>query len=99
MQFDVKPYSVILLDEEVEKAHLKISLISYYKFSDGRLTDGGGGTVDFRNTVIIMTSNLGAKHYIRLWGVGFGTKKQNLILMILKKIDFNDIQGGLFWMQ
>lgn len=58
-----KPYSVILLDE-IEKAHPRIFNIFLQLFDDGRLTDGQGRIVDFSNTVIIMTSNLGSK-YIR----------------------------------
>lgn len=54
-----KPYSVILLDE-VEKAHADVFNILLQVLDDGRLTDGQGRTVDFRNTVIIMTSNLGS---------------------------------------
>lgn len=54
-----KPYSVILLDE-IEKAHPDVFNILLQVLDDGRLTDGQGRTVDFRNTVVIMTSNLGA---------------------------------------
>lgn len=54
-----KPYSVILLDE-VEKAHADVFNILLQVLDDGRLTDGQGRTVDFRNTVIVMTSNLGS---------------------------------------
>ncbi|WP_135444396.1 ATP-dependent chaperone ClpB [Vibrio tasmaniensis] len=54
-----KPYSVILLDE-VEKAHSDVFNILLQVLDDGRLTDGQGRTVDFRNTVVIMTSNLGS---------------------------------------
>jgi len=55
-----KPYSVILLDE-VEKAHPEVFNILLQVLDDGRLTDGQGRTVDFRNTVIVMTSNLGSQ--------------------------------------
>lgn len=55
-----KPYSVILLDE-VEKAHSDVFNILLQVLDDGRLTDGHGRTVDFRNTVIVMTSNLGSQ--------------------------------------
>lgn len=55
-----KPYSVILLDE-VEKAHPDVFNILLQVLDDGRLTDGQGRTVDFKNTVIIMTSNLGSE--------------------------------------
>lgn len=54
-----KPYSVVLLDE-VEKAHPEVFDILLQVFDDGRLTDGQGTTVDFRNTIIVLTSNLGA---------------------------------------
>jgi ATP-dependent Clp protease ATP-binding subunit ClpB len=54
-----KPYSVVLLDE-VEKAHSDVFNVLLQVFDDGRLTDGQGRTVDFKNTVIIMTSNLGS---------------------------------------
>ncbi len=54
-----KPYSVVLLDE-VEKAHPEVFNVLLQVLDDGRLTDGQGRTVDFRNTVIIMTSNLGS---------------------------------------
>src|SRR5437899_6290259 len=55
------PYSVILLDE-IEKAHPDVYNILLQVFEDGQLTDGLGNTVDFRNTILIMTSNLGARH-------------------------------------
>jgi len=55
-----KPYSVILLDE-IEKAHPDVFNILLQVLDDGRLTDGKGRTVDFRNTVIIMTSNIGSE--------------------------------------
>ena len=56
-----RPYSVILLDE-VEKAHPEVFDILLQVLDDGRLTDGQGRTVDFRNTILVMTSNLGSKH-------------------------------------
>lgn len=62
-----KPYSVILLDE-VEKAHSDVFNVLLQVLDDGRLTDGQGRTVDFRNTVIIMTSNLGSQHIQRMHG-------------------------------
>jgi ATP-dependent Clp protease ATP-binding subunit ClpB len=57
-----KPYSVILFDE-IEKAHHDVFGVLLQIFDDGRLTDGQGRTVDFKNTVIIMTSNIGS-HYL-----------------------------------
>ncbi|MBW8001842.1 MAG: ATP-dependent chaperone ClpB [Planctomycetes bacterium] len=56
-----KPYSVILLDE-IEKAHIDVFNVLLQVFDDGRLTDGQGRTVDFKNAVIIMTSNLASYH-------------------------------------
>jgi ATP-dependent Clp protease ATP-binding subunit ClpB len=58
-----RPYSVVLFDE-VEKAHPDVWNVLLQLLDDGRLTDGHGRTVDFRNTVVIMTSNLGS-HYFR----------------------------------
>ena len=58
-----RPYSVILLDE-VEKAHADVFNVLLQVLDDGRLTDGQGRTVDFRNTVLIMTSNLGSQHIL-----------------------------------
>ncbi|HFI0463406.1 TPA: ATP-dependent Clp protease ATP-binding subunit [Streptococcus suis] len=66
-----KPYSVILLDE-VEKAHPDVFNILLQVFDDGHLTDGKGRKVDFRNTIIIMTSNLGATALRDEKSVGFG---------------------------
>lgn len=62
-----KPYSVILLDE-IEKAHTDVFNILLQVLEDGRLTDGQGRTVDFRNTVIVMTSNLGSQMIQELTG-------------------------------
>lgn len=62
-----KPYSVILLDE-VEKAHPDVFNILLQVLDDGRLTDGQGRTVDFKNTVVVMTSNLGSHEIQRLAG-------------------------------
>jgi len=64
-----RPYSVILLDE-VEKAHPDVFNILLQVLDDGRLTDGQGRTVDFRNTVIVMTSNLGSAQIQELAGEG-----------------------------
>jgi ATP-dependent Clp protease ATP-binding subunit ClpC len=66
------PYSVILLDE-IEKAHPDVFNILLQVFEDGQLTDGLGNTVDFRNTIIIMTSNLGARHLQKRTGIGFAS--------------------------
>jgi ATP-dependent Clp protease ATP-binding subunit ClpB len=58
-----RPYSVVLLDE-VEKAHADVFNTLLQVLDDGRLTDGQGHTVDFRNTVVIMTSNLGSQYLL-----------------------------------
>ncbi|MBT8191640.1 MAG: ATP-dependent Clp protease ATP-binding subunit [Bacteroidia bacterium] len=69
-----KPYSVILLDE-IEKAHPDIYNVLLQVFDDGQLTDGLGRKVDFKNTLIIMTSNIGARQLKDFGqGVGFNTK-------------------------
>ena len=68
-----RPYAVVLFDE-VEKAHPDVLNILLQVMDDGRLTDGRGRTVDFRNTVLIMTSNLGSEHMARN-PLGYGTDK------------------------
>jgi ATP-dependent Clp protease ATP-binding subunit ClpB len=60
-----RPYSVVLLDE-IEKAHHDVWSVLLQVLDDGRLTDGQGRTVDFRNTVLIMTSNVGSQHLLKL---------------------------------
>jgi len=67
-----RPYSVILLDE-IEKAHPDVFNLLLQVLDDGRLTDGQGRTVDFRNTVIIMTSNLGSEHMSSNAPLGFAS--------------------------
>ena len=57
-----KPYSIVLLDE-IEKAHPEVLNILLQLFDDGRLTDGQGRVIDFKNTIIVMTSNLGAEYF------------------------------------
>ena len=64
------PYSVILLDE-IEKAHPDLFNILLQVFEDGQLTDGLGNTVDFKNAIIIMTSNIGARYLERRVNLGF----------------------------
>ncbi len=60
-----RPYSVVLFDE-IEKAHPDVFNVLLQVLDDGRLTDGQGRTVDFRNTVLIMTSNIGSQHIVEL---------------------------------
>jgi len=69
-----RPYSVILLDE-VEKAHPEVFNALLQIMDDGRLTDGQGRTVDFKNTVVIMTSNAGSTELKRAVRIGFSTRK------------------------
>jgi ATP-dependent Clp protease ATP-binding subunit ClpB len=81
-----KPYSVVLLDE-IEKAHPDVFNVLLQVLDDGRLTDGHGRTVDFRNTVIVMTSNLGSQRIQELSGA------QNYARM---KAEVMDIVGQHF---
>jgi len=72
-----KPYAVILLDE-IEKAHYDVFNILLQVLEDGRLTDSQGRTVDFRNTVIIMTSNVGSRHFRQEGSpLGFSTESSS----------------------
>jgi ATP-dependent Clp protease ATP-binding subunit ClpB len=77
-----KPYSVILLDE-VEKAHPDVFNVLLQVLDDGRLTDGQGRTVDFRNTVIIMTSNLGSDVIQQLAGEENYDKMKKAVMEIV----------------
>jgi ATP-dependent Clp protease ATP-binding subunit ClpB len=77
-----RPYSVILLDE-VEKAHADVFNVLLQVLDDGRLTDGQGRTVDFRNTVIIMTSNLGSQVIQELAGEANYAKMKSAVMEIV----------------
>lgn len=70
-----RPYSVILLDE-IEKAHLDVFNILLQILEDGRLTDAQGHTVDFKNTVVIMTSNIGAREIRQAAPLGFAAREK-----------------------
>ena len=72
------PYSVVLLDE-IEKAHPDVFNILLQVFEDGQLTDGLGNTVDFKNAIIIMTSNIGARHLQKREGLGFQSQKDEMV--------------------
>ncbi len=77
-----RPYSVLLLDE-VEKAHRDVFNVLLQVLDDGRLTDGQGRTVDFRNTVIIMTSNLGSHVIQELAGeANYATMKEKVLEIV-----------------
>ncbi len=73
-----KPYSVVLLDE-IEKAHPDVFNILLQVLDDGRLTDNKGRTVDFRNTIIIMTSNMGSNIISERFATAFGEPKPELV--------------------
>jgi len=77
-----RPYSVILLDE-VEKAHPDVFNVLLQVLDDGRLTDGQGRTVDFRNTVVIMTSNLGSQVIQELAGEANYAKMKSAVMDIV----------------
>ncbi len=78
-----RPYSVVLLDE-VEKAHRDVFNVLLQVLDDGRLTDGQGRTVDFRNTVIIMTSNLGSQAIAEMADSGDEARMRKRVMEILK---------------
>ena len=75
-----RPYSVLLLDE-IEKAHLDVFNLMLKMLDDGRLTDGHGRTVDFKNTVIIMTSNIGSQ-----WIVEHGDDEVEMGKMVMEAV-------------
>ncbi|MFZ9669053.1 MAG: ATP-dependent Clp protease ATP-binding subunit [Solirubrobacterales bacterium] len=82
-----KPYSVLLLDE-IEKAHPDVFNILLQILEDGRLTDSQGRTVDFRNSIIIMTSNIGAGEIARNQGIGFTVSDET-------GITYEDMKGRI----
>jgi len=79
-----RPYSVILLDE-IEKAHPDVFNLLLQVFEDGRLTDSFGRKVDFRNTVVIMTSNVGAELIRKSGSLGFKTQKEEVTYQEMKE--------------
>lgn len=72
-----KPYSIVLFDE-IEKAHTDAFNLLLQVMEDGRLTDGKGRRVDFRNTIIIMTSNVGTEHIRRASRIGFSSNNNDI---------------------
>jgi ATP-dependent Clp protease ATP-binding subunit ClpA len=72
-----RPYSVILFDE-IEKAHPEVFNLLLQVLDNGRLTDSKGRVVNFKNTVIIMTSNIGAQYIDKMEQIGFTTSKENV---------------------
>ncbi len=83
------PYSVLLLDE-IEKAHFDVFNILLQVFEDGQLTDSLGNTIDFKNAIIIMTSNIGARYLVDRTQMGFSTKQdesqKNMEELIMKEV-------------
>ncbi|MDD2689741.1 MAG: ATP-dependent Clp protease ATP-binding subunit [Candidatus Omnitrophica bacterium] len=79
-----RPYAVILLDE-IEKAHPDVFNLLLQVFEEGRLTDSFGRKVDFKNTVIIMTSNVGAELIRRTGSLGFKTQKEEVTYQEMKE--------------
>ena len=81
-----RPYSVVLLDE-IEKAHPDIFNILLQVLEDGRLTDSHGRVVDFKNTIIIMTSNIGAKEFTDIAKIGF--------VEVEKKVEYEKLKNKI----
>jgi ATP-dependent Clp protease ATP-binding subunit ClpC len=79
-----RPYSVVLLDE-IEKAHPDVFNILLQVLEDGRLTDSFGRKVDFRNTVLIMTSNVGAEIFRKQGSIGFKSEKEEITYKSMKE--------------
>ncbi|MGP8032816.1 MAG: ATP-dependent chaperone ClpB, partial [Steroidobacteraceae bacterium] len=79
-----RPYAVILLDE-IEKAHPDVFNVMLQVLDDGRLTDGQGRTVDFRNTVIIMTSNLGSQQILEFTGEKNYSKMKSAVMEVVQQ--------------
>ncbi len=80
------PYSVVLLDE-IEKAHPDVFNILLQVFEDGQLTDGLGNTVDFKNAIVVMTSNIGARHLQKRSGLGFQTEENSATGKVESKVE------------
>ncbi len=85
------PYSVVLLDE-IEKAHPDVFNLLLQVFEDGQLTDGLGNTVDFKNTIIIMTSNIGARHLMKKQGLGFQSDREDLVSEKVEELVKNEVK-------
>ncbi|HEY5256625.1 MAG: ATP-dependent Clp protease ATP-binding subunit [Acidobacteriaceae bacterium] len=85
------PYSVVLLDE-IEKAHPDIFNILLQVFEDGQLTDGLGNTVDFKNTILIMTSNIGARHLQKRQGLGFQSNLEDTVAEKVEDLVRNEVK-------
>ncbi|BBF44702.1 ATP-dependent chaperone ClpB [Lachnospiraceae bacterium KM106-2] len=81
-----KPYSVVLFDE-IEKAHPDVFNVLLQVLDDGRVTDSQGRTVDFKNTILIMTSNIGSSYLLE------GIKEDNVITKETENLVMNDLRG------
>src|SRR5437588_2391078 len=80
-----RPYSVVLFDE-IEKAHMDVFNVLLQILDDGRLTDGQGRTVDFRNTIIIMTSNVGSQRILSYQGAFDGEGYEHMKEAVLDEM-------------
>ena len=85
------PYSIILLDE-IEKAHPNIFNVLLQILEDGRLTDGLGITVDFKNAIVIMTSNLGARYIQKKGSMGFKSEDRKLTFKRMKDMVLSEVK-------
>jgi ATP-dependent Clp protease ATP-binding subunit ClpC len=88
-----QPYSVVLFDE-IEKAHTDIANLLLQILEDGRLTDAYGNSVDFTNTIILMTSNIGSKLVLRGGRMGFGDHTEESAAESFKRVE-EEILGAL----
>ncbi|HPN30831.1 MAG TPA: ATP-dependent Clp protease ATP-binding subunit [bacterium] len=86
-----KPFSVVLLDE-IEKAHPDLFNVLLQVFDDGKLTDSLGHKVDFRNTIIIMTSNIGAREITKGGGMGFAKTNAEQSFEDMKKMVMSEVK-------
>jgi ATP-dependent Clp protease ATP-binding subunit ClpB len=80
-----RPYAVILLDE-IEKAHLDVFNVLLQILDDGRLTDGQGRVVDFKNTILIMTSNIGSRRILEYSGNNKGTSFEQMEAAVMDEL-------------
>jgi ATP-dependent Clp protease ATP-binding subunit ClpC len=85
------PYSVVLLDE-IEKAHPDVFNILLQVLEDGQLTDGLGNTVDFKNVIIVMTSNIGARYLMKRKGLGFQIDKEESVSEKVEEMVRNEVK-------
>jgi ATP-dependent Clp protease ATP-binding subunit ClpC len=88
----LNPYSVILLDE-IEKAHPNLFNILLQVLEDGQLTDSVGSVVDFRNTVIVMTSNIGARYINNQQLVGFSEQNENQVFKDMQNMVMEEVKN------